>query len=635
MFDITENLSDALRRLRLPQARRLLWTDAICIDQDNAEEKGMQIPLMRLIYRRAKKTVIWLGNSDTETSLFVKVIEEIIRKSRSLSASSFDRPTDFSFAENFQDLVEGIKLDLGVQDASWRALARFFDRSWFERIWVIQEVTESRFARAMVGKHEIPWNSIGLVAAWIVTQPQGAQVLQFSKTRGIHNALFICRNEFWIDFPAPHLAVLQSTRNFKATDLRDKVYAMLTQPLNMQERHYNKFRGSSWKLFASHYIPLGLGRLLVTVPSWLLLRRIIPGTWMPWRVVSEGSMVIGLYDLSLIALRKVPFLWIRAPFKAPTRISPPEVSWISTTILDLLNMGPDYTVANIEEVNKLVALKTMSNFQRFDFLSYVHHENPNLIDDTTPSWVPKWEVHTGLKHILASFSADPYNADAGETWDELVLSEPPVQEDYLVIQGLQIGNVSKVSDLMHASDFDEVNPRIVQNIIREHGRDVDTYGPTGTDSKTACIRTLTASQGLSEARLSEKASEIKLRAAMRRLTQIGPSSSSILTSLLTTKRVNSRYILESQTNHEAARQVCHLRKHFVTASGYQGIGPAQMGPDDVVLVVFGGRCPYVIREIEPGAYRLVGECYVHGMMDGEAITEWKAGRLLRETIVLC
>ena len=104
---------------------------------------------------------------------------------------------------------------------------------------------------------------------------------------------------------------------------------------------------------------------------------------------------------------------------------------------------------------------------------------------------------------------------------------------------------------------------------------------------------------------------------------------------MTTKRVDSHYILEFQTNYEAARQVCYFHKHFVTASGYQGIGLAQVGPDDFVFVVFGGRCPYVVRGIEPGACRLVGECYVHGMMDEEAVTEWKTGRLLRETIVIC
>jgi hypothetical protein len=59
-----------------------------------------------------------------------------------------------------------------------------------------------------------------------------------------------------------------------------------------------------------------------------------------------------------------------------------------------------------------------------------------------------------------------------------------------------------------------------------------------------------------------------------------------------------------------------------------------MNPDDVVFVAFGARCPLVIREIEPSTYWLVGESYVHGLMDGEAVEEWNRGRLSREIVGL-
>lgn len=58
---ITENLHEALSRLRLAQTPRRLWVDQICIDQDNPEEKSKQIPLMDLIYRNAAHVLVWLG----------------------------------------------------------------------------------------------------------------------------------------------------------------------------------------------------------------------------------------------------------------------------------------------------------------------------------------------------------------------------------------------------------------------------------------------------------------------------------------------------------------------------------------------------------------------------------------------
>jgi hypothetical protein len=60
-LNITTNLFDALKRLRLPDADRVLWVDAICINQFDLEEKNIQVPLMKDIYSKASVVLIWLG----------------------------------------------------------------------------------------------------------------------------------------------------------------------------------------------------------------------------------------------------------------------------------------------------------------------------------------------------------------------------------------------------------------------------------------------------------------------------------------------------------------------------------------------------------------------------------------------
>ncbi|ORX98068.1 heterokaryon incompatibility protein-domain-containing protein, partial [Clohesyomyces aquaticus] len=42
-FEVTTNLYTALRRLRSENEPRVLWVDAICIDQSNLEERGVQV----------------------------------------------------------------------------------------------------------------------------------------------------------------------------------------------------------------------------------------------------------------------------------------------------------------------------------------------------------------------------------------------------------------------------------------------------------------------------------------------------------------------------------------------------------------------------------------------------------------
>ena len=62
------------------------------------------------------------------------------------------------------------------------------------------------------------------------------------------------------------------------------------------------------------------------------------------------------------------------------------------------------------------------------------------------------------------------------------------------------------------------------------------------------------------------------------------------------------------------------------ASGHIGIGPPTMQTGDVVAVLFGGYTPFVLRPDEGGQWSLVGECYVQGIMEGEAVERhWEVG----------
>jgi hypothetical protein len=69
---ITPNCNDALRHLRLPNQHRILWVDAICIDQGKSEEslkeRNTQVTLMGVAYRTAKRTLCWLGSGEEYTA---------------------------------------------------------------------------------------------------------------------------------------------------------------------------------------------------------------------------------------------------------------------------------------------------------------------------------------------------------------------------------------------------------------------------------------------------------------------------------------------------------------------------------------------------------------------------------------
>lgn len=73
---------------------------------------------------------------------------------------------------------------------------------------------------------------------------------------------------------------------------------------------------------------------------------------------------------------------------------------------------------------------------------------------------------------------------------------------------------------------------------------------------------------------------------------------------------------------------------FVTAAGYIGLGSPDIKIGDEICVSFDASMPLILRPTletlqspETMLYSLVGECYVHGLMQGKAIDMWEAGEL--------
>ena len=64
---VTDNLFNALSRLRRRFKMRILWVDRLCINQTDMDERGQQVSMMGRIYREAKCVNIWLGEPDAAT----------------------------------------------------------------------------------------------------------------------------------------------------------------------------------------------------------------------------------------------------------------------------------------------------------------------------------------------------------------------------------------------------------------------------------------------------------------------------------------------------------------------------------------------------------------------------------------
>jgi hypothetical protein len=76
-LSVTRNLPTALRYLRDPQKARVLWIDAICINQDDFHERRHEVGHMDIIFRNARQVIVWFGPGDEKRVLAISTLKSI------------------------------------------------------------------------------------------------------------------------------------------------------------------------------------------------------------------------------------------------------------------------------------------------------------------------------------------------------------------------------------------------------------------------------------------------------------------------------------------------------------------------------------------------------------------------------
>jgi hypothetical protein len=143
---VVQNLALALKHLRYKEKSRILWIDAICIDQRNSVERNQQVQMMSKIYTRAENVCIWLGEQDDESKVAFKFIREEITHLKDFDSISMDE--DYS--------------------KKWQALMVLMQREWFSRRWVVQELSLANKAEIWCGPDSMPWKEFAVAVELFV-----------------------------------------------------------------------------------------------------------------------------------------------------------------------------------------------------------------------------------------------------------------------------------------------------------------------------------------------------------------------------------------------------------------------------------------------------------------------------------
>jgi Heterokaryon incompatibility protein (HET) len=143
---ITKSLEVALRYIRYPKKERLLWADAVCIDQNNTAEKNEVVARMHNIYQDAQQVIVWLGQPIRPWSF--RVILKIPDRNKGTDSFYLRGPCQI---EN--------RLNKNARD-----LMKFGQLPWFSRGWVLQEVCFARHIQVQYGHHLLSWEDFEKVA---------------------------------------------------------------------------------------------------------------------------------------------------------------------------------------------------------------------------------------------------------------------------------------------------------------------------------------------------------------------------------------------------------------------------------------------------------------------------------------
>lgn len=229
-FAITSNCAAALRRLRSRGVTRIVWIDAICIDQTNIGERSHQVSIMRDIYSRAESVAIFLGGDtgqDVDTPagrLLQRLSDERFRAGRAVTK-------DWGGAFDF------------------RSVHDLFAQPYWSRIWVIQEVLLARKADIILGNSSISLHEF--IEHFMKQLPHSVEYLLPLWV------YFLGESHRFRDVDA-FCNLLNKTSRCKSSDRRDMVFALfgLVQGASLEGlvADYSKTRAEIYTGLAAYFL---------------------------------------------------------------------------------------------------------------------------------------------------------------------------------------------------------------------------------------------------------------------------------------------------------------------------------------------------------------------------------------------
>ncbi|KAH8726428.1 heterokaryon incompatibility protein-domain-containing protein [Phaeosphaeriaceae sp. PMI808] len=532
---ITRNLHNALKSMRSQSHERVIWADALCVNQNNLAERNSQVKLMSDVYGRATCVICYLGEYWEGCDMTMEFMERM-GSDNGLHISSSHSPT----------------VEISSKPVDWTLLlpniGQFFRFPYWSRVWTVQEYLLAQNTILQCGTRTLP----------------GRFLFSFYEN-------FITHFNFCCAEKSGLILALDGSYKERSMVAAARTLWPLTRALEYDSRE--------------------LFQLLVSFN---------------YRSCQDSrDKIYGLLGLA------------------------PDAAAL---------VDPDYTKTT-KEVFQALPLSYYNLHKTLYFLSFCH----NTVETDMPSWVPNWTcAETGppitqldwLSHVH-QFNAGGNQSSAIEVMDSNMLRlkgilldtivhiapprEPQFSQDYGAVRKLA-GFPGETSNVFVSYRDGDQSLEIAFFLNWYAGFRLETmvYNPVAVENTTVMRR-------------QYQRVNIRDPSAINQWYQFVAKA--------TAKGSNARVKSEVDT---LLRTMCYNRRFVRTATGYIGWVPLSSQAGDLVVILAGGRVPYILRpkprsklrdvkhaladilrhkprmKSQNTKYTLVGDAYIHGAMDGEA-----------------
>lgn len=233
IIPVRANLATALKRLREHGFFRV-WVDALCINQGDRVERSLQVRNMMQIYSVAKFVFVWAGDAGFDE---VESVKYLLGNLLSQQSQENSKENDYHPWPSDADRKRGnrewpLEYFEAEQDARrqiWEArkpdiLQKFFERPYWKRVWIIQEVAVATKVKVYLGHIEIPWHHITNALEFWRKGPGEQEVTAYVYSL----PLLDFRHRYRVTGePLTLFEALRWSHQALATDPRDKIFALL------------------------------------------------------------------------------------------------------------------------------------------------------------------------------------------------------------------------------------------------------------------------------------------------------------------------------------------------------------------------------------------------------------------------